>query len=248
MKNLKIFAKGFNYSQDGPGNRLVYHLCGCNMRCPWCSNPEGMDFSRDGNDVKTVSVKDVYDEIVSCEPMFFDGGGVTFTGGEATLQFDALFDILKMLKEENISCAIETNATHPNLPKLFPYLDLLIADLKHPDSEKLSEVTGVGGNNIYKNLSLAANSGMNMNIRIPVIHGFNDSEKDIDSFVSFFKKLEQDNRNVLNVELLPYHEYGKEKWSNLGLEYKVKNGFVSGERIKEFENKLKHIGINILHT
>ena len=39
---LKIFQKGFNYSQDGRGNRLIFHLQGCNMHCPWCANPEGM--------------------------------------------------------------------------------------------------------------------------------------------------------------------------------------------------------------
>ncbi len=43
---LKIIKKGFNYSQDGPGNRLVYHLQGCNMRCRWCANPESI--ARDG--------------------------------------------------------------------------------------------------------------------------------------------------------------------------------------------------------
>ena len=78
---MKIFNKGFNFRQDGPGNRLVYHLQGCNMRCIWCSNPEGMDMCG-GRD---VTVAQMLDECKRSRAMFFSGGGVTFTGGEATL-------------------------------------------------------------------------------------------------------------------------------------------------------------------
>jgi len=79
--DLHIFQRGFNFSQDGPGNRLVYHLQGCNLHCPWCSNPEGMTFC--GGTV--CSVEDIVAEVLRSRPMFFDGGGVTLTGGILSL-------------------------------------------------------------------------------------------------------------------------------------------------------------------
>ena len=86
---MKIFQKGFNFGQDGPGNRLVYHLQGCNMRCIWCSNPEGMDFCGG----KDYSIEEIFNECKNSRLMFFSGGGVTFTGGEATTQFDELLHL-----------------------------------------------------------------------------------------------------------------------------------------------------------
>ena len=65
---MQIFQKGFNYSQDGPGNRLVYHLTGCNMRCPWCSNPECMETGGEN-----LSPEEIYSEALSCRALFFDG-------------------------------------------------------------------------------------------------------------------------------------------------------------------------------
>ena len=75
--SLYVFRKGFNYSQDGPGNRLVYHLKGCNLRCPWCSNPEGMDFARPGD--AAVTTEDLVARALRSKPMFFDGGGGNFS-------------------------------------------------------------------------------------------------------------------------------------------------------------------------
>jgi len=87
---MKIFNKGFNFGQDGPGNRLVYHLQGCNMRCIWCSNPEGMS----GTGGREYSIQEIFDEIKRSKIMFFSGGGVTFTGGEATVQYAELLALL----------------------------------------------------------------------------------------------------------------------------------------------------------
>ena len=105
---IHIFQKGFNYSQDGPGNRLVYHLSGCNLKCPWCSNPEGMEI---GKDATALTVESIVKEALSCKRMFIDGGGVTLTGGEVTCQRDSVLNLLSQLKENGIHTCIETNAS-----------------------------------------------------------------------------------------------------------------------------------------
>ena len=239
---LKIFQKGFNFSQDGPGNRLVYHLFGCNMHCPWCSNPEGMGC---GGEYYTASPEQITEEAVSCKAMFFENGGVTFTGGECTLQADPLAETLKGLKNKHISTAVETNGTYKSFFKLIPLLDYIIMDFKHPDSDKHRKITGISNQIIKKNIMLASNSGKELLIRIPLINGFNTDEKTIEKFLEFFQTLNKDNTRI---ELLKYHEYGKDKWKKCGLEYTVKDGFVSEEIRINFENKIKDIGHKTVRT
>ena len=111
---------------------------GCNLRCPWCSNPEGLNFSGG----KALDIQKVVQQICSSRMMFFDGGGVTFTGGEATMQFDALKELLTLLKQENIHTCIETNGCHVRLPELFHLVDHLIMDCKHHDPKIHQAVTG----------------------------------------------------------------------------------------------------------
>lgn len=233
---MKIFQKGFNYSQDGPGNRLVYHLQGCNMRCIWCSNPEGMSLSGG----KEYTAEQIITESVSAKPMYFDGGGVTFTGGEATLQFEELKLILQGLKNHGIHTAIETNGTNPHLPELFDVLDYLIMDFKHTDSAALKKYTGIGNEIIKQNFQRICFSGRQAHIRIPVIKGINSgiSEEFAEYFSSF------DTHNVV-FEFLPYHEYGKEKWRE---EYKITDGFVDTTTISEFENCFKKHSLKTIIT
>lgn len=233
---MKILQKGFNYSQDGPGNRLVYHLQGCNFRCKWCSNPESMSVS---DEAKNYTVDELFDEVKRSRMMFFDGGGVTFTGGECTLQHAELIELIKKLRAEGISTAIETNASSEHLPEIAEFVDYLIADFKHFDTQEHKKWTGVGNDTVKANLEKIFNSGRQLHVRIPLIHNVNDTPQ---GFVDFFTRY-----NTANAvfEFLPYHEFGKDKWT---AEYEITDGFVSDETVKEFEELFVSNGLKVVKT
>ena len=237
---MKIFQRGFNFRQDGPGNRLVYHLQGCNMHCIWCSNPEGMN--PDGGSDR--SVDDIFDEISRSRMMFFSGGGVTFTGGEATLQHKELGELLKKCHEAGIHTAIETNGTSVHLPELLPFVDYLMMDFKHYDSEILRRYTRVGNEIIKQNYEKICAMGRQYHVRIPLIREFNasDPERDAERFASYFASADTTN---VRFEFLPYHEYGKEKWKE---EYLVKQGFVDKETIRIFRETFEKHGLPLIVT
>lgn len=216
---IKIFQKGFNYSQDGPGNRLVYHLRGCNMRCPWCANPEGLSAVGDG-----IDTDELVDEVLRSRILFFEDGGVTFTGGEPTLQFEALKTVLQTLHGQGINTCIETNASHPRLPELFGLIDHLIMDLKQADPKRHLACTGVELECVAKNIRKACAEHPDVLIHMPLVNGYNASEEDVRAMAEFLSAIPK--RNV-RTELLWYHEYGKSKWAQLNMPYTVENGYLS---------------------
>ena len=238
---LRLFQKGFNYAQDGRGNRLVYHLQGCDLACPWCANPEGMPHKGGIG----VSVEALADEAERCRAMFFDGGGVTFTGGECTCQFAPLKAALTLLRQRGIGTAIETNGTAARLPELFPLLDELIMDCKHHDSEIHRRFTGMGNEQIVQNLRAALTACPCVLVRIPLIHGFNASAEDMERFAALFGQCDGAR---IRFEPLPYHEYGREKWEKCGRPYTFRDGFVTEEERQRYEQILRSHGLSVVHT
>ncbi len=228
---MLILQKGFNYSQDGPGNRLVYHLQGCNFACKWCSNADSIP--KQNSKAKEYSVDELFNEIMRSRMMFFDGGGVTFTGGECTLQSNELIILLKKLKENSINTCIETNGSSEKLPEISQYVDFLIIDLKHYDGEIHIKWTGSPNEITKKNIAYFLNSGREIHIRIPVINGINDNPQ---GFAEFFSRFDCSNADF---EFLAYHEFGKDKWKG---KYQIENGFVSPEKIREFTEVFRNYG------
>lgn len=234
---MLILQKGFNYSQDGPGNRLVYHLQGCNFRCKWCSNPESME--NGSSEAKNYTVDELADEVNRSRMMFFDGGGVTFTGGECTLQYAELIELLKRLRENGINTAIETNASSPHFREITEYADYLIADFKHYDTTVHKKWIGVGNEAVKENLEYIFSSGRQLHIRIPVIKGINDNPQ---GFVDYFEKFDTSSTVF---EFLAYHEFGKDKWTE---EYEITDGFVSDETIEDFKKLFVANGMRVTAT
>lgn len=240
---MRIFQKGFNYSQDGPGNRLVYHLQGCNMNCPWCANPEGLGLS--GGTEYTVAA--LVDEVLYSKMMFFDGGGVTLTGGEVTMQLDEVKNFLYKIHSLGIHTCIETNGTSPRLKELFPALDYLIMDIKHYDPNIHKSVIGIANDKTIKNIQLALAQRKQLALRIPLIGGFNATREDAYGFCRLFDSLGvNDNATV---ELLPYHEYGKDKYKKLGMKYRMSDeAFVERDRLEEIKKIFLEHRINLINT
>ncbi len=234
---MRILQKGFNYSQDGPGNRLVYHLQGCNFKCKWCSNPESIPLFSDK--AEDISADGIVDEIERSRMMFFDGGGVTFTGGEPTLQADELIYVLKKTQSLGISTAIENNGSSPRLCEISDHVDYMITDIKHPDDDIHKKFVAHSNKMTVENLIKLSNKRNQLHVRIPLINRVNT---DPEPFAELFKKMNMTNTVV---EILAYHEYGKCKWTE---EYQITDGFVTEKQINEFKNHLECDGVKFITT
>ncbi len=214
---------------DGPGIRTIVFFKGCFMRCAWCCNPESQ-----GREIETiiergkpktvgrdVSVADIMPEILADLPYYRrSGGGVTLSGGEVLCQADFARELLIACKQAGLHTAIESasSAKFEEIEKLLPYLDLYLMDIKHIDSAKHKEYTGVSNERILENARKIAQSGVELIIRTPVIPGFNDTPEEIKAISHFAKSL----TGVREHHLLPYHRLGMDKYEGLGRNYSLK--------------------------
>lgn len=145
------------------------------------------------------------------------GGGVTFSGGEPTLQGDFLLELLSGCRREGISTAIETNGNTPMelVKRLSPLLDTVLIDLKHADTKKHKAFTGAGNQRTLESIRYYAAHNRTQ-VRVPVIPGFNHTPGELKSILDLAAEL-----GGKEVVLLPYHTFGVSKYKNLGLAYRL---------------------------
>jgi pyruvate formate lyase activating enzyme len=173
------------------------------------------------------------------------GGGVTISGGEALSQPEFTLQLLKNLKGRGIHTALDTTG-HVNykfIEPVLPYTDLFLYDLKHMDSKQHKMVIGVGNEWILENAQKISDAGGKMQIRIPVIPNFNDSEENIRQTGEFCRSLGD---AVTLIQLLPYHNLGVMKYQRIDdkkvvLEAKPP----SDEKIQALKKTLENMGLPV---
>ena len=161
---------------------------------------------------------DVMAQVRRDHPFYGDGGGLTLTGGEPTLQPAFCAALLRLAKAAGIATAMETcgHTQWDIFAALLPLLDVLLFDVKQLDPVRHLEHTGLDNALILENLRHAVATGATVRVRVPLIPGFNATPEDVMTLVEFVQTLPGP---VQAIDLLPYHTLGKAKYAALGREY-----------------------------
>jgi len=142
------------------------------------------------------------------------GGGVTFSGGESTMQNGFLAEALDACGKASVHCAIDTCGlcAPETLLGLCRNAGLVLFDLKHMDGARHKEMTGADNALILRNARMLSDEGVAIEIRVPVIPGYNDGPDNLDATAAFIGGL----KSVREVVILGYHKIGEGKVSGFG--------------------------------
>jgi len=147
----------------------------------------------------------------SADADFFEGtgGGVTFSGGEPLAQAPFLFACARELKKRGIHLAVETSGYWPprHVAELCRTFDLVLFDLKHVEHAECEHWLGRSCARALGNLTALLAGGVDVEVRITLVPGFNDSDADIEKMAVFLNGLEP--RPA--VSLLPFHRLAVSK-------------------------------------
>ena len=203
---------------DGPGVRVVGWTAGCQWRCRYCHNPDTWNMMNG----MPVTLEGAADELRKYRHgLKLMSGGFTLSGGEPLMQDRFVVKLFTAAQAMGIHTAMETNGflgerlSDEELEKI----DLVLLGIKTWGSEKHRRLTG---KDIEPTLEFArrlAARRRSIWVRFVLVPGLTDDVQDLKQMAQFIASL----GNVERVEVLPFHQLGRFKWRNLGLDYTLEN-------------------------
>ncbi len=203
---------------DGPGIRFILFLAGCSLRCRYCHNPD-TSFVRRG---EKRSAGDVLEEISRyADFLKVAGGGVTISGGDPLFQPDFTGAILRGCKEMGLHTCIDTSG-HLGInanDDMLAHTDLILLDIKHWNPQKYKMLTGAELRPTLDFAERLATMNKPVWLRYVLVPNLTDDMEEIKTLARYAHAL----GNIERVDVLPFHQLGKFKWQELGLEYTLKD-------------------------
>ncbi len=207
--------------------RVVSSLCkGCGRCHEVCESPEHCIGCGKCVDVcptgcisiagKSCTAPELAEKLsVNKDILKMNGGGITFSGGECTMQADFMLAVRERMPD--VHFAIETcgYCDSDTFKRVIDSMELIMFDIKHTDAAEHKRYTGVDNALIKRNLDILIDSGKPFIARVPVIPGVNDSEENLTETAKWLVGA----KNLICVELLPYNRAAGAKYSSVGMQY-----------------------------
>ena len=201
---------------DHPLDRIDYLKCSICGKCVSACNTNslrmvGKEWNADDLLIEILKDKDYFEA---------SGGGITLSGGEPLLQSTFLKAFLPLVKQNGIHINLETSGmvAWNRIEETIPFLDLIFHDIKHMDPVIHKKQTGCENDLILDNFSRLSERFSNLQARMPVIPGINDTPGNIQSLAAFLKKNSHE-----SIHLLTYHNMGEAKLERINTRQKPMN-------------------------
>lgn len=204
---------------DGPGTRMTVFLSGCPLRCLYCHNPDTR-YAKWGTQTSSTEVLKRVKRYSNIFTM--TGGGLTISGGEPMMQPKFLRALIEGAKAQGVHVTVDTCGYLGKFigDDLLSQVDLFLLDIKSGDEDTYKRVTK---RSLRPTLDLAARlSAMNKRVwvRFVLVPGLTDSKENVDKVAQHIVNM---GPSVEKVEILPFHQMGRAKWEDLGLDYELDN-------------------------
>ncbi|MEZ2122113.1 pyruvate formate-lyase-activating protein [Corynebacterium sp. CCM 9203] len=227
---------------DGPGTRMTLFLSGCPLRCQYCHNPDTMEM-RTGT---LETADDIIAKVKRYRGVFrASGGGLTISGGEPLFQIAFARRVFTAVHDAGIHVAVDTSGylgsrlTDADLDSI----DLFLLDVKSGDPDTYRRVTGRELQPTIDFGDRLTAAGKKIWIRFVLVPGLTDDSENVEKVCDIVSRWKD---SVERVEVLPFHNMGRDKWHELGMHYTLEDTKPpSPEATEAVRNRFRSRGLTV---
>jgi len=221
---------------DGPGNRYVLFLQGCNFSCTACHNPHTIPRS-----TSRATVVDVPSVLADLRPVHRFLSGITVSGGEATLQPDFVHDLFSAVKVDaelaHLTTFVDTNGSAPRevWDQLLPVTDGVMVDLKALDADVHRTLTGAANDPVLASIRQLATQGKLYEVRLLLVPGINDSTEQLRRTADWLLSVDP----AMRIKVIAFRRHGARAAAQHWPE-------ATAEQREQWQQVLEHAGVRQL--